>query len=61
MIIKTIEGIDIYCLPDCARCGMSGENPTDMDECPIGAFDLSGYVCVPDLCDEYSEEWNVSR
>lgn len=56
MRILTGSGIDIECLPDCGRCKVSGKNPEQMDMCPIYNFDDFGDLCVPELCDEYSEE-----
>ena len=31
MTIKTSDGIDIYCLPDCAKCLFTGELVEMMD------------------------------
>lgn len=55
MEIKTIDGIEIYCLPDCAKCKLTGKSPLEMIECPIKAFDDFGDVCNPDLCEHYEE------
>ena len=54
MTIRTSDGIDIYCLPDCAKCKYTGELVEDMDECPVND---SG-VCIPDYCYWYVEDWN---
>lgn len=56
MIVITSDGTDIYCLPDCAKCLESGESPLDMDRCPLCAFDDWGEMCIPDICDRYTEE-----
>ena len=55
MIIKTPDGINIHCLPDCAKCKSSGKSPLEMNACPNYFFDDFGLECVPELCDEYSE------
>lgn len=55
MEIKTECGIDIFCLPDNARCRCTGKDPTKMDECPLRVFDNFGLKCVPELCDMYEE------
>lgn len=55
MNINTPDGISVFCLPDNARCKISGESPCDMDCCPICNFDDYGDFCVPELCDEYTE------
>ena len=55
MKIRTREGIEIYCLPDNARCSICNKNPEEMDECPIKNFDDLGLECVPELCEEYTE------
>ena len=58
MDIKTTSGIDVYSLPECARCGMSDLSPELMDECPIRNFDNNGEICVPELCDAYTEDYD---
>ena len=55
MEIKTEEGLDVFVLPECARCRLTGENPMDMDCCPISKVDDFGDVCMPEMCDEYQE------
>ena len=50
MTIKTDCGIDIYVLPDYARCAMAKKNPIEMNDCPEGRD-----FCCPDSCDYYSE------
>lgn len=56
MEILTEHGIIIHCLPDNARCKVCNENPEEMTRCPIYNFDDFGEYCVPNLCDEYTEE-----
>lgn len=56
MFIQTADGIPIYCLPDCARCETTGENPEAMQTCPLRAFDYFGDICIPEQCDYYEEE-----
>ena len=56
MNIRTQWGDKIFCLPDCARCRITGKSPEDMDSCPIINFDDFGDECVPELCDEYEED-----
>lgn len=53
--VLTKHGQCIMCLPDKARCRLSGKTPHDMDKCPICNFDDYGDICVPELCDEYEE------
>lgn len=55
MDIMTKYGNPIFCLPCRAVCKKTGENPEDMDSCPIFNFDDTGDICVPELCDEYEE------
>lgn len=52
MDLRTSDGVYFYCLPDCARCKLSGESPEHMIECPKGRW-----ACVPEYCEEYVEEW----
>lgn len=56
MEIMTADGIRIYCLPDNAICKRMNTSPERLWECPICNFDDAGYICVPELCDEYTEE-----
>lgn len=51
MTIKTPDGLDIYCLPDCARCRLADASPEEMDECP-----MKREHCVPEVCEEYTED-----
>ena len=55
MDICTQYGQKIFCLPDNARCRLSGKSPHETEKCPIRNFDDYGDVCVPELCDEYGE------
>lgn len=55
MTIQTETGLEIFVLPDCARCKAAGKNPTELDKCPIYNFDDDGECCVPELCEEYEE------
>ena len=56
MNIKTADGVTIYCLPDNALCKECGKHPSDIDECPAKNFDTLGLECIPELCEEYTEE-----
>ena len=47
------DGVEICCLPDCARCELAGCNPCDLNDCPRGLSE-----CVPSSCLYYTEEWN---
>lgn len=58
MDIKTKDGISITVLPDCARCTIAKKNPLFMTSCPCYNFDDFGDICVPELCDHYTEDWN---
>ena len=55
MDIKTSDGINIYCLPDGAICTLTNEEVMSMDECPCRNFDDFGDICVPELCEHYTE------
>ena len=55
MEIRSMSGLEIDALPECARCGITEENPENMDECPIKNFDNDGEICVPELCEVYEE------
>lgn len=56
MNIMTESGISIYCLPECARCRVTGRNPELMDVCPNRKYDAFGDICIPDDCIEYEEQ-----
>ena len=55
MSVQTDDGIEIYCLPDYARCDISEKSPLDMDECP-GLYFEQGCECHPDVCPHYKED-----
>ena len=55
MDIKTKDGIDIFVLPESARCLITGEHLFYIDECPMKNFDDFGDICVPEMCREYTE------
>jgi hypothetical protein len=52
MIIKTLDGIEIHCLPDNAVCYASDGcvSPEKLTACPIG-----GEECCPEGCPYYDE------
>ena len=54
MQIQTLDGIDIYVLPDNAKCAASDGcvSPEKLDECPMGCK-----ICFPDGCTNYFEPW----
>ena len=56
MKIETLDGIEIYCLPECAICLVSAKNPMEMDDCPCG-----NHVCTPDGCMNYFEDWEQRK
>lgn len=56
MTIMDESGIEIFVLPDCARCELAGCNPCDLNDCPRGLSE-----CVPSSCLCYTEEWNKGR
>ena len=56
MEVMTADGIRIFCLPDNAICKQMNTSPEQFWECPMCNFDEAGYICVPELCDEYTEE-----
>ena len=54
MNIMTSDGIEIYVLPDCAKCELSGKSPEQMDECPI-RYKTGFEDCMPGECPYYTE------
>ena len=56
MQLQTSDYITMYCLPDNARCKISGENPEVMCECPMKKYDPQGNICCPETCEHYTEE-----
>lgn len=46
----------VFSLPFKAICKETEQNPVDMERCPICNFDDDGDICVPELCEEYTEE-----
>ena len=54
--VRADATIDIYVLPDAARCKCTGKSPLDMDECPQRKFDYLGCECWPGECEEYTED-----
>lgn len=67
MEVKTVGGIDIFCLPDCAVCKLSGKSPFDMEQCPLDFCSSEDeeefynndrpHICYPEICSEYCEIW----
>ena len=57
MRVQTSDGIDIYVLPDCAKCKITGEHIDDMDECPC----CDSGICTPDNCVNYEEDWEEQK
>lgn len=53
--------IDIYVLPDNARCLHTLKNPMEMDECPMKRFDSLGMVCMPGECEGYTEDDDIAE
>lgn len=56
MNINTRDGIEIYVLPEGAKCMRTGKSPLKMEKCPLVYFDDYGEECVPDVCEYYTEE-----
>ena len=56
MTLMTKDGIEIFALPPIALCKYSNKDVEDMDECPIKNFDDFGDICVPELCEFYTEQ-----
>ncbi len=56
MRVREDASIDIYVLPDTARCKRTGKSPLDMDECPARMFDYLGCECWPGDCIDYTED-----
>lgn len=56
MKIRTSDGIEIFVLPENAKCTESGMSPEKMDKCPLNAFDMWGFCCIADRCDCYTED-----
>lgn len=54
MTIKTDDYIDIYCLPDYAKCELAGISPEMLDDCPARKFDYYGMMCLPSQCEHYT-------
>ena len=52
MEIKTLDGIDIFCLPNNAVCYASNGclSPEILTECPLGYT-----FCIPEGCANYDE------
>ena len=52
MTIQTLDGIEIFCLPENARCDASDgfESPEELEECPLGYE-----ACIPETCRKYIE------
>lgn len=55
MTLMTKDGIEIFCLPPVAWCKCENMDVEDIDECPIKNFDDTGDICVPELCEFYTE------
>ncbi len=51
MIVR-LDGVECYCLPDCAYCAADEQkrNPLDIDDCPIGCEKCED-------CEYYEEDW----
>ena len=52
MTIKTDDGINIYVLPDNAKCKLCGLDPFYAEVCPLSNCS----ICYPNYCEFYSEE-----
>ena len=56
MQIKTEYGEDILSLPSYAWCKVANKDIEDMDKCPLYNFDDNGKICVPSVCEHYTED-----
>ena len=56
LTVRASATIDIYVLPDTAKCRCTGKSPLEIDECPRRMFDYLGCECWPGECDEYTED-----
>lgn len=56
MRIETYDRVEIFVLPDSAKCKVTSESPENMIECPMREFDADGSLCIPDCCIKYTEE-----
>lgn len=57
MTLKSIDQTELFCLPSCAKCKISGKNPEKMESCPIRKYDDFGDECIPEDCEHYFEAW----
>ncbi len=55
MTLKSIDQTELFCLPSCAKCKISGKNPEKMENCPIRKYDDLGDECIPEDCEHYTE------
>lgn len=50
------DGVEAFCIPECARCILEEKHPYDFQECPIWKNEDIN-VCTPD-CEFYTENWD---
>ena len=43
-------------LPPCAWCKVANKDIEDLNHCPLYNFDDDGDICVPSMCEHYTEE-----
>ena len=55
MTLMDKDGIEIFALPPVAWCKCANNDVEDMNECPIKNFDDFGDICIPELCEFYTE------
>ena len=58
MIIQTSDGKIINDLPEEAVCLRTGKPVRDMDVCPGAYYDPHGFLCLPEDCDEFQEDYD---
>ena len=51
MEIKTIDGIEFFCLPDGAKCKIAWVSPMELPFCPKGIWER-----CPESCEYYEKE-----
>ena len=49
------DGVEVFVLPDGAKCRDTGKSPFDMSECPCGCLHDGLPACYPGECPDYSE------
>ena len=61
MWFRADADIDIYVIPDAARCRAADMSVLEMDCCPLQKFDEKGDECWPCMCGEYTEDGTLEN